>query len=280
MLTISQLASYAGVSVRAVRHYHAIGLLPEPKRDHSGYRRYDAAAVVELIRIRTLAEAGVPLARVSELLRADDEALAAAVAEIDARLVAEIEERQSHRERIARLAAGDSLALPPEAVEYLDRLRELGIPERMIGGERDAWIIVAAQLPQRMEVFIRSKRAQLEDPAIVDFYRDLDEVLDWEPDDPRLPVLADRLVAQVEAVDPADIAAFADGGISDDLAELLDSMFIDQVPIARELMRLLEERGWTGWTKLVPIGGATHSIEGSVVSRHAGDAAEELTPRR
>ena len=65
MLTISQLASYAGVSVRAVRHYHAIGLLPEPKRDHSGYRRYDAAAVVELIRIRTLAEAGVPLARVS-----------------------------------------------------------------------------------------------------------------------------------------------------------------------------------------------------------------------
>ena len=48
MLTISQLASYAGVTVRAVRHYHAKGLLPEPERDHSGYRRYDAAAVVEL----------------------------------------------------------------------------------------------------------------------------------------------------------------------------------------------------------------------------------------
>jgi DNA-binding transcriptional MerR regulator len=280
VLTISQLASYAGVSVRAVRHYHAIGLLPEPKRDHSGYRRYDAAAVVELIRIRTLADAGVPLARVHELLRADDEELAAAVAEIDARLVAEIEERQQHRERIARLAAGDSLALPPEAVEYLGRLRELGIPERMIGGERDAWIIVAAQLPHRMEVFIRSKREQLEDPAIVDFYRDLDEVLDWEPDDPRLPALADRLVAQVEAVDPADIAAFADGGISDDLADLLDSMFVDQVPIARELMRLLEERGWTGWTKLVPIRDAKGRREGSFVSRHAGDAAEEVTPRR
>ena len=49
MLTISQLASYAGVTVRAVRHYHAKGLLPEPVRDHSGYRRYDAAAVVESI---------------------------------------------------------------------------------------------------------------------------------------------------------------------------------------------------------------------------------------
>ena len=34
MLTISQLAAYAGVTVRAVRHYHQIGLLPEPERDH------------------------------------------------------------------------------------------------------------------------------------------------------------------------------------------------------------------------------------------------------
>ena len=63
MLTIGQLAAYAGVTVRAVRHYHRTGLLPEPERDASGYRRYPAAAVVELIRIRTLAAAGVPLAR-------------------------------------------------------------------------------------------------------------------------------------------------------------------------------------------------------------------------
>ena len=60
MLTIGRLASYAGVTIRAVRHYHQVGLLPEPERDASGYRTYDAAAVVRLIRIRTLAEAGVP----------------------------------------------------------------------------------------------------------------------------------------------------------------------------------------------------------------------------
>ena len=61
MLTISQLAAYAGVTTRAVRHYHQIGLLPEPERDASGYRRYGATAVVSLIKIRTLANAGVPL---------------------------------------------------------------------------------------------------------------------------------------------------------------------------------------------------------------------------
>jgi DNA-binding transcriptional MerR regulator len=250
VLTISQLASSVGVTVRAVRHYHAKGLLPEPARDHSGYRRYDATAVVELIRIRTLAEAGVPLAQVKELLAADAEEFAAAVDQLDRRLRAEIRERQRHRERIAQLAAGESLALPPEAVAYLDRLRELGVPERIIGGERDAWILVAAQLPDRMDMYIRNKRDQVEDPSVVEFYQDMDAVIDWEPGDPRLPALADRLVAQLEAVDETEWHAFAEDPMSEDLVDLLDSMFVEQVPVASELRRLLEERGWTGWTNL------------------------------
>src|SRR5580765_8765873 len=112
MLTIGQLAAYAGVTIRAVRHYHQVGLLPEPERDASGYRAYNAAAVVRLIRIRTLAEAGVPLARVHQLLQADESEFATAVAEIDRRLRGEIRDLQDHRRQIARLAAGDSLALP------------------------------------------------------------------------------------------------------------------------------------------------------------------------
>jgi DNA-binding transcriptional MerR regulator len=36
VLTIKQLADYVGVTVRAVRHYHARGPLPEPERDASG----------------------------------------------------------------------------------------------------------------------------------------------------------------------------------------------------------------------------------------------------
>jgi DNA-binding transcriptional MerR regulator len=254
VLTISQLAAYAGVTVRAVRHYHAKGLLPEPERDHSGYRRYDAAAVVELIRIRTLADAGVPLSRVKELLAAGEDEFAAAVEEIDKRLRAEIRERQRHRERIAQLAAGESLALPAEAVAYLQRMRELGIPERMIAGERDAWILVAAQLPEHMDAYIANKREQIEDPSVADFYRDMDDMIDWEPGDPRLPALADRLVAQLESVDEEEWKAFAeDGGMSDDLVALLDSMFVQQVPVAHEVMRLVEERGWTGWTRLEPV---------------------------
>jgi DNA-binding transcriptional MerR regulator len=247
-LTISQLASYAGVTVRAVRHYHAKGLLPEPERDHSGYRRYNAHAVVELIRIRTLADAGVPLARVRELLAAGEEAFCAAVADIDQRLRAEIKERQRHRERIAQLAAGDSLALPPEAVAYLDRLRELGLPELWIGGERDAWILVAAQLPQHMSILMKLKQQQLDDSATLELYRNLAAMIDWEADDPRVAAVGDRLVAALDAADAAGWDDY-DQEITDDLAELLDSVFLDSVPIARRLMARLEERGWRGWTK-------------------------------
>jgi DNA-binding transcriptional MerR regulator len=249
VLTISQLASYAGVTVRAVRHYHAKGLLPEPERDRSGYRRYDANAVVELIKIRTLADAGVPLARVRELLAADEEEFNAAVADIDRRLRAEIRERQRHRERIAQLAAGDSLALPPEAVAYLDRLRELGLPDLLIEGERDSWILVAAQLPGDMPLFMKLKQQQLDVPGTVELYRDLAEVIHWEADDPRVAAIGDRLVASLEAADAEEWETF-DTEMPDELAELLDSVFLASVPIARRLLELLEERGWRGWTKL------------------------------
>jgi DNA-binding transcriptional MerR regulator len=251
MLTISQLAAYAGVTVRAVRHYHAKGLLPEPERDASGYRRYDAAAVVELIKIRTLADAGVPLSRVQDLLTADEEEFAAAIDDIDRRLRAEIRERERHRKRVTQLAAGDRLALPPEAVEYLDRLRELDVPEPAIEMERDAWILVAAQIPAQMPALMALKRAQIEDPAVTAMYLDLVEAVNWEADDPRLAAVADRLVAMFEEdAERWSEDEIADFDLDDELAELLDEVFVNAVPVARTLLHLLEERGWTGWTKL------------------------------
>jgi DNA-binding transcriptional MerR regulator len=253
MLTIGQLAAYAGVTVRAVRHYHSKGLLAEPARDPSGYRRYDAAAVVQLIRIRTLADAGVPLSRVQELLTADEEDFAAAIEDIDRRLCGEIRERQRHRERVADLAAGDRLVLPPEAVAYVERLRELDVPEQAIEMERDAWILVAAQIPEQMPALMALKRAQIEDPAVIRLYFDLVEAIDWPADDPRLPAFADRLVALFEdegASTRVEENQVADFTLDDELVELLDDVFVSAVPVARTLLRLLEERGWTGWTRL------------------------------
>lgn len=135
-----------------------------PSPPSSGYRRYDAAAVVRLIRIRVLADASVPRARVQELLVAGPEEFATAVEEIDKALSAEIRRLQRNRKRIAKLAAGDSLALPQVVVDYLGRLRGLGIGEVYIELERDAWIMLAAQIPD-IDAVIAEKHRQLdEDP--------------------------------------------------------------------------------------------------------------------
>ncbi|GAA0969154.1 MerR family transcriptional regulator [Actinocorallia libanotica] len=255
MLTIGELAAYAGVTVRAVRHYHAKGLLPEPERDHSGYRRYDAGAVVELIRIRTLAEAGVPLARVWELLRAGEEEFAAAVADIDERLRAEIRQRRRHREQLARLVSGDGLVLPPEVVGYLDRLRALGVDERIVQAERDGWILLAAHSPGRVPEWMERKREQIADPRLIGFFRILGRALDHAADDPRLVELADALAAYITGMaEERGEDYVGDIDIDPPLVGLMDTLAFDTVPPARRLIELLRERGWTGWTKLERVG--------------------------
>ena len=249
MLTIGRLASYAGVTIRAVRHYHQIGLLPEPERDASGYRTYDAAAVVRLIRIRTLAEAGVPLARVRDLLDADPETFAAATEEIDRQLRAQIRALQEHRRRIAQLGSGDSLALPEEVVDYLDRLREIGAPEAVVTPERDAWILMAAQYPRLLPAMMVDKVAQLGNPKVVRLYQLIGRIAeDWE-DEELLHETADlmsELLEQAAASGELD----RQGEIMPDAAfiGLMDSFADAYHPVVGRLRELIAERGWTGWT--------------------------------
>jgi DNA-binding transcriptional MerR regulator len=217
MLTISQLATYAGVTVRAVRHYHQIGLLPEPQRDASGYRRYGATAVVSLIRIRTLANAGVPLSQIGQMLEADASTFAEAVQRIDSHLLDEIERLETSRKQIAQLAAGDSLALPPEVISYLDRLREIGVSERMVQAERDGWILVAAAWPDHIREVMLAKHAQLDDPQLVRLYRLGSEILDSDAgdDDPRLEEAADIMAGLLAQAYTSGEAAHDEAALDD-----------------------------------------------------------------
>jgi DNA-binding transcriptional MerR regulator len=249
MLTIGQLAAYVGVTVRAVRHYHQVGLLPEPERDASGYRRYGARAVVSLIKIRTLANAGVPLSQISQMLEADAPAFAEAVQRIDSHLREEIERLETSRKQIAQLAAGDSLALPPEVISYLDRLREIGASERMVEAERDGWILVTARWPEFIRKVMPGKFAQLDNPQVVRLYRILSELLETDAgDDPRLKEAADIMAAGLEQ-------AYASGEIipgemAHDLAfDLLDALAVESDPRAERMLELMRERGWDGWTR-------------------------------
>ncbi|WP_270479843.1 MerR family DNA-binding transcriptional regulator [Collinsella tanakaei] len=48
----NELAKLAGVTVRTLRHYHAIGLLDEPPRQANGYRDYRPEDLLRVLRIR------------------------------------------------------------------------------------------------------------------------------------------------------------------------------------------------------------------------------------
>jgi DNA-binding transcriptional MerR regulator len=237
--------------VRAVRHYHQIGLLPEPERDASGYRKYGATAVVSLIKIRTLAEAGVPLSQIGRMLEADEATFAAAVERIDTHLRDEIDRLENSRKQIAQLAAGDSLVLPPEVVAYLDRLREIGTSERMMAGERDGWILIAARWPDKVHEWMPDKFAQLEDPRVVRLYQVLSELMDTDAtNDPLVVEAVDIMVELAEQAEAAGELDLDDPGRDDTSFALLDDLADAADKRAERLRELMRERGWDGWTRM------------------------------
>ncbi|MDX6230707.1 MAG: hypothetical protein QOI76_4097 [Frankiales bacterium] len=70
-MRIGELARRAGVTSRAVRNYHAAGLLPEPARDGSGHRSYGQADLDVLLQIGRLRAEGRTLDEIGAALGAD-----------------------------------------------------------------------------------------------------------------------------------------------------------------------------------------------------------------
>ena len=239
MLTIGRLAEYVGVTTRAIRHYHALGLLPEPERNASGYRSYGAQDVIELQRIKVLTDAGVPLARVRELVDAGPDALRAAIAEIDGGLRARIRDLQRTRRSLAALAEGGEPSLPAKVVEMHERLSSLGVTERTLALERDAWVLVQVLFPHLIDPWVDTQAAMLDDPGYRDVYLQTDLAYDWEPDDPRIEEVAQRTMDWVLAyVPPPDPV----GWDADATAQrLVRDYRRDSSPGWRRLMERVEE---------------------------------------
>ncbi len=194
MLTIGQLADYSGVTRRAIRHYHALGLLPEPERNSAGYRSYDAQAVVDLHRIKVLADAGVPLSRVGELIDAEPDAFRTAAAQIDSELQTRIAELEATRQALDRLAAQGEPFLPPRVTRMHREMRALGVSERTLQLERDAWLLIQVLYPDLVSTWIDTQQAMLDDPEYRDLYLRTDRAFDYPPDDPRIEEIAQATV--------------------------------------------------------------------------------------
>ncbi len=240
-LTIGQLAAHVGVTVRAVRHYHARGLLPEPARDASGYRRYDAQAVVDLIRIKAFVDAGVPLARLGQLMDAEPAEFSDAVDAIDRALQTKIRQLRRHRRRIAQLVQGERLFLPDAVVDILDRTREMGVSDQTVQLERDGWILLSVLSPQLVAEWAEDKREALDDPGFRRLYLAFDQARDWDPADPRLEQLAARASEWVAERGDRQISASEPTAGASVAASLLTAQLAEDSPALQRLADMAAE---------------------------------------
>jgi len=179
MLTIGQLSRHTGVPAKTVRFYHSIGLLSEPARDASGYRRYSATDAIALLKVRALAEAGIPLAQIPALLTANQEDRAAAIERIDRDLQQRITRLQDTRRRLHGLA--DQTPLPPGVAPYLELLAGIGLSKDWVQMEHDLWILAFATDPQAAQALLADQYQAKSLPQVQQVYRDYDQGRTWTP---------------------------------------------------------------------------------------------------
>ena len=109
------VAEAAHVSIRTLRHYHDLGLLPEPPRSKNGYRDYSALDVARVLKIKRLTSLGFSLADIAALEHASSDDYEATLEKLDATLIAQIEALQQQRRIIAELRAEHlDPTLPPK----------------------------------------------------------------------------------------------------------------------------------------------------------------------
>ncbi|MGW5426160.1 MerR family transcriptional regulator [Streptomyces sp. NPDC004059] len=237
-MRIGELAAAVGVTTRTVRHYHHLGLLPEPERLSNGYRRYTLRHAVVLARIRRLTELGLGLTEVRDVL-ADDAGkdLVEVLTELDqdlARQEAEIRERR--RRLRSLLDAGELPAEGPVSPQLAALLAELpGEGSPMAAKDREVLALIDTGAgPQERERLMSALRGALDGPDALararEVYALLDALADADPDDPRVARAARALADCV----PADLLP---AGTADADHAVLRALYADFAPAQAEAIR-------------------------------------------
>jgi DNA-binding transcriptional MerR regulator len=240
-LRIGEAAALLDTTVKAIRVYHEHGVVPEPGRDDSGYRRYDAGALVRLARVLRLRAVGLALREIRPVLEAGDgagAALQATLRDLAETLDEEIAERRQRRALIGDLL--DEGITDPLAVSAADVAEERQIAflrrhipdlspeeeafERRMQRALGALGLTGAEEPTDAEAE-RLLAATGGAAQLVDRHRRLFALRDAAPDDPRVDALvADmRRVMQVAVEGQAEAAA-ADAAVPTPRHEELEQL--------------------------------------------------------
>ena len=214
-MRIGELADLVGISTRAIRHYHRVGLLPEPARRGNGYRDYSLRDAVELARVRRLVELGLSLAEVGDVLAGDaDRDLAEILRELDADLAGQEADIRRRRDRLAQLLRQAETGMPAEQAPVSPGLAGLfGRMAEADAGRHTPESAMAAkdrELMALMETVSGAHGADWldvltqelgSDPEAVEraykLYALLDELAGAAADDPRVEAAAEAIVAAI-----------------------------------------------------------------------------------
>ncbi|MGW2407130.1 MerR family transcriptional regulator [Streptomyces sp. NPDC001739] len=234
----------ARVTVKTVRHYHKLGLVEEPERDGSGYRRYGSDELLRLVQVRPLATAGVPLAEIGPLLDAEPGQFTAALADVERRMAERIADLTARRDTLHRLADGDRALLPDRACAILDRMAGLGLGPDYVAAQREALVLARALVPEGFHGFLTQLEHGLDDPGYIELIRRGREAETWEPDDPRIDELAtamaDHFLAHPTLLgNPTGLQAWTKASAQ---YRLINNHRGDQAPISARLTALTEAK--------------------------------------
>jgi DNA-binding transcriptional MerR regulator len=153
-LSVTKVAEVTGLTPRAVRYYHSIGLVPEPPRDGSGYRRYGGKEVIELVRVARLRALGMPLPQIAERVSTadtEDVSLADALGVLADELDAEINRIVATRDRLRELARSETFDQPVKTLtQALQDQGVLGPADHLGSSEQWAAAVLDAVHPEGM----------------------------------------------------------------------------------------------------------------------------------
>ncbi|CAM5389702.1 MerR family transcriptional regulator [Streptomyces aurantiogriseus] len=238
-MRIGELAEAVGVTTRTVRHYHHLGLLPEPERRANGYRDYTLRHAVVLARIRRLTELGLGLAEVRDVL-ADDAGkdLVEVLTELDEDLARQEEAIRERRGRLRALLEADELPAEGPVSPELAALFA-GIPASdspMAAKDREVLALIeTAVAPEERERLMAVVGTVMGSPEAVaranEAYALLDALAHADPDDTRVETAARRLAECT----PREL--LPDGAPIDHDSSFLRALYADFAPAQAEAIR-------------------------------------------
>lgn len=236
-MRIGEIAALVGLTTRAIRHYHHVGLLPEPQRRPNGYRAYSVRDAVLLARVHRLTELGLSLDEVRDALPDDaGRELTEVLEELDADLA---RQEAAIRERRCRLGAllaeppGATGPVSPALAALLAQAPRTDSPSA--AKDREYLTLLDATSTGSQEIFVLLGTL-ITDPAIVELYERLDALAEAPADDPRIELLAADLMAAV----PEELfAAIPEGGAA--VTGIKEALLAEYAPAQAEVVgRLMD----------------------------------------